>query len=162
MDQSSLRDLPYARYFGNDNTPGSCVARCKSKGYPFAAVVNGNDCSCGHSFGRYGRAQDVECEAYRCTAPGYVGCFMDRGSPHRDLPHLKIMNGITPRKCALYCKSKKYLYAGVQNSNECFCGKSFGQHGKVPDNECDKRCSGDKQQNCGSGWRNQIYSTDEY
>jgi len=40
------------------NTPGRCVAICKSKGFRYAGVQYGESCLCGNSYGRYGPASN--------------------------------------------------------------------------------------------------------
>ncbi len=53
-----------------------------------------------------------------------------------------------------------FVYAGLQNGNECHCSDSFGKHGKTnSDGDCNKPCTGDPNQMCGAGWKNSIYTT---
>ena len=40
---------------------------------------------------------------------------------------------------------------------ECWCGNSYGKYGQFP-NDCNSKCSGNKNQLCGGGLRNSIYS----
>jgi hypothetical protein len=38
-----------------------CIEVCASKGYVYAAVQSNNRCSCGVSYGRYGKADPIIC-----------------------------------------------------------------------------------------------------
>ncbi len=55
-----------------------------------------------------------------------------------------------------------FLYAGLQNSNQCFCGNSYGEHGAAPIEDCKSECKGNSEQICGGSWRNSIYSVGKY
>ena len=61
----------------------------------------------------------------------YVGCYIDVAAD-RDLPHVftsvNLNNDpdITPSRCTAYCRGKNYTYAGLQATDKCFCGKSYG------------------------------------
>jgi len=93
------------------------------------------------------------------AAPKYLGCFAD-GSP-RDLPLAVAptpsgaQNLMTPSLCALLCTQKSSQYAGVQYSDECWCGNSFGSFGTSTN--CNMACSGDATKNCGGPNANGIY-----
>ncbi len=50
-----------------------------------------------------------------------------------------------------------FKYAGLQNSNQCFCGMTHGYYGKMPEDECNKKCQGDKEEICGAYYRNSVY-----
>jgi len=84
----------------------------------------------------------------------YLGCFRDQGS--RDLNGYSYNStNMTPQECIATCTSKNFKYAGVQYSNYCFCGNSYGKYG-VADN-CNMACSGDQNQICGGSWANSVY-----
>ena len=51
-------------------------------------------------------------------------------------------------------------FAGLQNSDACFCGNSFGRYGT--DSGCTYKCSGNPAQTCGAGWRNEVYLRIDY
>ena len=53
--------------------------------------------------------------------------------------------------------TKEFLYFGVENGDECYCGNVLNE--MVPTNsiECDKPCSGNQFQTCGSSWRLNLY-----
>jgi hypothetical protein len=46
------------------NTPQSCVANCRARGFAYAGVQYGESCLCGNSVGRYGAANTCN---YACT-----------------------------------------------------------------------------------------------
>lgn len=53
------------------NTPESCIAICRNKGFAFAAVQYGESCLCGNSYGKYGAADNCN---YKCTGDGSKIC----------------------------------------------------------------------------------------
>lgn len=89
---------------------------------------------------------------------GYVGCFEDK-SPDRDLPTVLSVPHLTPDSCRSACQGAGHAYAGVQYGYLCRCGNSYGKYTKVPDEECNALCSGDKAQKCGGFWRSAIFTT---
>ena len=64
---------------------------------------------------------------------------------------------MTVEKCKNHCFGKNYRYAGVQNHQECYCGNSISSGEPRPDSECNKPCSGNKDQMCGGAYRLNIY-----
>ena len=50
-----------------------------------------------------------------------------------------------------------FKYAGVQNSNMCWCGMTYGYYGSAPEDECNKNCKGNSEQKCGGNYRNSVY-----
>jgi len=67
---------------------------------------------------------------------------------------------MTPRLCRSTCASKGYSYAGVQFSNQCFCGNSSPPSSSLAhDSDCNMKCSGDDRQVCGGSWRMNVYDT---
>ncbi|XP_048586477.1 WSC domain-containing protein ARB_07867 [Nematostella vectensis] len=100
---------------GRMSAPEVCVERCKKKGFHFAAVKNYAVCTCGVSFGRYGKANPKDCNP-KCSngehcstidansiyrtgeASLYHGCYQD-DSTYRDVPLLGSFNDNTPATC---------------------------------------------------------------
>ena len=72
------------------------------------------------------------------------------------------MNDNTKKKmtlelCFFLCfDDNEYLYAGVQNGKECWCG-NVKPTTSAPKYECDVPCGGDTSQNCGAADRMNIY-----
>ena len=50
-----------------------------------------------------------------------------------------------------------FLFAGVQNKRECYCGNWYYKHGKA--DNCDLQCDGDPNEICGGRWANSVYIT---
>merc|ERR1712216_737111 len=75
-----------------------------------------------------------------------LGCFKD--SKDRDLP--RMMKSGSKDSCKAQCKDYKYF--GRQWTKECWCGNSYGKHGKAEGCDCDS------QTNMG-GWKNCVYPT---
>ncbi|XP_068696664.1 uro-adherence factor A-like isoform X2 [Montipora foliosa] len=90
---------------------------------------------------------------------GYVGCFEDKSS-ERDLPRVLSVPHLTPDSCRTACQNAGHAYAGVQYGYLCRCGDTYGKYGKVPDEECNALCTGDKAQKCGGFWKSAVFTTD--
>ncbi len=55
--------------------------------------------------------------------PAYIGCYKD--DSNRDLGlRQDTTKGYTENSCAEFCR--EYIYFGLQNGGECFCGNSYG------------------------------------
>ncbi len=93
----------------------------------------------------------------------YLGCFKDKGAPEglsgRDLNGYMFESdhSMTPSLCISVCRKRGFMFAGLQYSKQCFCGNSYGRYGRS--NNCNMRCSGDKQKICGGSWANSVYAT---
>uniref|UniRef100_A0A1I8JKN1 WSC domain-containing protein n=1 Tax=Macrostomum lignano TaxID=282301 RepID=A0A1I8JKN1_9PLAT len=104
----------------------------------------------------------------RKATPVYVGCFVDKLPPDRDMlglvgvAQLGIYSVLHPSQgivsrhdmtvdlCSEICIYGGFQYAAVQNSNECMCDSSYGSWGSAPEAECSNPCSGNHGQVCGS------------
>ena len=89
---------------------------------------------------------------------GKINCYED--NPRRVLQSTdKILNDKSMKieKCQKFCFDKSYLYSGVQNTNQCFCGNEIEPEILKPSSECNKPCTGDSSQICGGAWRMNIY-----
>lgn len=53
------------------NTPATCIATCKAKGFKFAGVQYGESCLCGNTYGRYGSATNCN---MKCTGDPGQNC----------------------------------------------------------------------------------------
>ena len=95
--------------------------------------------------------------------PTYVGCYVD-GSP-RDLPQNAgdLKSTDSPAACAAECASKLGAmpkYIGLQDGDNCFCGNSYGSHGKGNGTDCNMPCPPPNEKTmCGGVNRNSIYDT---
>lgn len=91
----------------------------------------------------------------------YKGCYKDGG--RRDLPSYSYywnrydhVTSIT--YCIRHCRVRNYKYVGLQ-LRACYCGNSYGRYGKRPEHECTVTCEGNRNQSCGRGYHNSVYST---
>jgi hypothetical protein len=67
---------------------------------------------------------------------------------------------MTPSKCAAFCASQGFKFAGVEYSNECHCGNdlSNGASLSVPSSQCNMGCSGDSNIICGGYGALSLYT----
>ncbi|XP_076076176.1 sialate:O-sulfotransferase 2-like isoform X2 [Mytilus galloprovincialis] len=88
---------------------------------------------------------------------GYVGCFTDNGNRHFDTLKLRSID-MTLNMCREQCRG--YIYVGLENGNECFCGNQLDVINYPPklDAECNRDCFGDPNRKCGGPWRSSIYT----
>ena len=78
--------------------------------------------------------------------------------PERELPykaHYSSKNTIDI--CKKLCFEKGYKYAGVEYSNEWFCGNNLPKKIAPKQSDCNMDCSGDKSQKCGGANRINVY-----
>jgi hypothetical protein len=67
----------------------------------------------------------------------------------------------TPAACASLCAAQGFTLAGVEYTNECFCGTGYVNGvapTSAPASNCNMPCSGDANQMCGGNSRIQVYS----
>uniref|UniRef100_A0A8B9UNC2 WSC domain-containing protein n=1 Tax=Anas zonorhyncha TaxID=75864 RepID=A0A8B9UNC2_9AVES len=91
--------------------------------------------------------------------PGFVGCFVDSGSP----PALSGASGTSTRLtvplCLRFCRGRGYELAGLEAGYACFCGHAGdlrrGQRAGTA--ECDQVCFGKASQLCGGDGRLAVY-----
>ena len=85
----------------------------------------------------------------------YDGCAIDKlGS--RTLPIRTDAIDMTVEKCIGICVSKGQSFAGLQYSNECYCGNSVAAD-RRGDYKCSMECAGNPDQICGGGQRLSVY-----
>ncbi len=63
-----LNGYPYAT---PDNSPQSCVASCRQRGFAYAGMQNGQSCLCGNNYGKYGPASNCD---VKCTGDSGQNC----------------------------------------------------------------------------------------
>ncbi|XP_008564536.1 PREDICTED: kremen protein 2 [Galeopterus variegatus] len=99
------------------------------------------------------------CDIPTCHMPGYLGCFVDSGTP----PALSGPSGtstkLTVQVCLRFCRMKGYQLAGVEAGYACFCGSEsdLARGRPAPATECDQICFGHPGQLCGGDGRLGIY-----
>ncbi|KAI0695623.1 hypothetical protein BC835DRAFT_1273017, partial [Cytidiella melzeri] len=68
----------------------------------------------------------------------------------------------TPASCATSCAAQGFNFAGVEFSDECYCGTGY-VGGELPPeadvSECNMPCAGDVNATCGGPWRIQLYKS---
>jgi hypothetical protein len=86
----------------------------------------------------------------------FVGCYKDTSA--FDLNgFIERSRSNTPQRCTEICRSKGFKYAGVQYSESCLCGNTYGKYGAA--DNCNMKCTGDSSQICGGYSSNGIYTT---
>eukprot|EP00918_Siedleckia_nematoides_P021448 GHVU01046199.1.p1 GENE.GHVU01046199.1~~GHVU01046199.1.p1 ORF type:complete len:316 (+),score=27.65 GHVU01046199.1:96-1043(+) len=155
---------------GNDHN--RCIDKCHYLGFPYAAMQAKVHCFCGTSYKTLG-------PSYRCTNKceddfamcggawansvytayqfEHLGCWKDTSD--RALSGLMVVLGSeSVYNCIDKCTEAGFLFAGMQNLNECFCGNKYDKHGKADsDTECAGRCYDGT--HCGVLWRMNVYKT---
>jgi glucan endo-1,3-alpha-glucosidase len=91
------------------------------------------------------------------------GCYVDAAAPNRALGSYSVdSDSNTPTQCINTCFGQGFIFAGVEFSDECYCANSIHASGGAgvlaAASDCNMPCAGDSSQNCGAGWRLQIYS----
>eukprot|EP00057_Strongylocentrotus_purpuratus_P006053 XP_011660527.1 PREDICTED: uncharacterized protein LOC105436579 [Strongylocentrotus purpuratus] len=90
------------------------------------------------------------------ASEGYLGCFVDE-SNDRVFPgdNLVADPDMTISYCIQFCNESNratYKYAGVENGDECYCGKAsdnYSRHGVESDANWQIPCSEDPTESCG-------------
>lgn len=91
----------------------------------------------------------------------YTGCYVD--ASERALSSDKIRTSdMTIETCLAHCRTSGHMYAGVQYSNECWCGYDYNKHGVADEADCNKTCSGNDDQFCGGTFRNSVFRLSKY
>ncbi|XP_067170989.1 kremen protein 2 isoform X2 [Apteryx mantelli] len=106
-----------------------------------------------------GGAEWKYCDIPSCRMPGFVGCFVDSGSP----PALSGASGTSTRLtvplCIRFCRARGYEFAGVEAGYACFCGHAgdVRRGRRAGAAECDQVCFGKASQLCGGDGRLAVY-----
>jgi len=88
------------------------------------------------------------------TATGSLGCFKDDGKCDLD-GHNFYDRNMTTQLCVSTCRDKGFSHAGTQYAGHCFCGNKYGATG--PAENCDTKCTGNRDEICGGAWANSVY-----
>ncbi|KAJ8957493.1 hypothetical protein NQ318_020520 [Aromia moschata] len=101
-----------------------------------------------------------------CPAEGFVpgrelGCFKDDKKFRLLSGYFGVnKNENSPKYCMKLCLQSGFPYAGVQYSNECFCGVDEPPlSSKIPDSSCNLKCPGDQHATCGGYYTINVYQT---
>ncbi|XP_071103917.1 uncharacterized protein [Haliotis cracherodii] len=108
--------------------------------------------------GQYSKPGQAQGQAFIANYT-YIGCFID--GRVRLLPSAYMTSSsMTPDVCISHCKQKGYRYAGVEYTNQCFCGDSHTRYALASkETECNSKCQGDFAQTCGGAYRISVYAT---
>lgn len=93
----------------------------------------------------------------------YQGCFTESTNYNRALNGTFFIDTtrMTPETCQSFCKSKGYNFAGVEYTQECWCGKEIqyvnGAKKLLDDSRCNLPCTGDSKKKCGGAATLNIY-----
>jgi len=52
------------------------------------------------------------------------------------------------------------LHFGLENGEDCYCGKEYPKFIPTHPSECDTHCSGNSDEICGGSWRLSLHSWD--
>ncbi|WVR06230.1 hypothetical protein IAU60_003260 [Kwoniella sp. DSM 27419] len=86
------------------------------------------------------------------------GCYFDcYDGMHRFLPVVAYVDANNnPDMCIQWCADNGHTYAGLQWTQECYCGDELAGPAAHP-TECDHKCA-DGKNKCGGPCRNNIWS----
>ncbi|KAI4257110.1 MAG: hypothetical protein L6R42_005853, partial [Xanthoria sp. 1 TBL-2021] len=89
----------------------------------------------------------------------YRGCYVDNANG-RILSNTQPSSTTqTQGKCITACQAAGYTVAGMEYSNECYCGKALINGPAVAaETQCSSSCSGDATQKCGGASRMTIFA----
>lgn len=173
------RALGYDDDWQEELTLESCKAYCiDNRGYYFFGVEYSNECYCGdHREESSTRMDDSECSMPCAGDPSqtcggdqriniygavdtpshvWLGCRTNTDPSGQVLDaHSLVSNSMTNEVCETECEvSGPFDYYGTEASDTCRCGNTLRQSSKAaPNNECDMRCAGDNNWDCGGSQR---------
>lgn len=163
-------------------TKESCQAQCLAKKYTYSGVEDGRECWCGNVI--QSSSSNILDDMANCNKPcpadstefcggkahiqlsQYIdpgrshwqslGCYKDTFPSHaRTLKDQVSTDGqLTIQSCRDQCLAKNYVYSGVEDGRECWCGNEIQDSGDnviADESSCTKTCPADKNQNCGAG-----------
>ena len=64
IDQIGDRDLNTFIGEYEQLTPKQCILACQEQNFHYAAIQYGDECRCGHQYGKYGQVSEQECGYY--------------------------------------------------------------------------------------------------
>ena len=95
-----------------------------------------------------------------------IGYSLDRKNELRLILWKKFLSNnfyfyLNVRRILVTCWFLDFLYYGLQNGNECYCGNSDKLFIPTYPSECNKKCNGNLSQLCGGSWRLNIFQNDQ-
>ena len=87
------------------------------------------------------------------------GCYTEGSAGRRALTGSSYADSVnmTVGSCVAYCRGKGFKWAGVEYSQECYCGAAVSNGGAPAESGCDMLCRGSKYEYCGGGGRLNVY-----
>ncbi|XP_062615717.1 uncharacterized protein LOC134277400 [Saccostrea cucullata] len=150
-----------------------CEDICRNENTQYYGVQASTWCFCGNNLRHSVKKPEGECN-YKCDGnkkqncggnmrmsmfrhPDYLGCYLDK--QYRILGGKSTNSkGMTVEKCKEICWDEYNQFYGLQASTWCFCGNTLRHSDRKPEGECNYKCDGNKNQNCGGSWRMSIYN----
>lgn len=101
------------------------------------------------------------CDIPTCHMPGYIGCFVDYGTPPAFSGSSGTSGKLTIHTCIQFCRIRGYQYAGLEAGYACFCGSpsDVALLQRVSNSQCDHTCFGKASEVCGGDGNLSVYST---
>ncbi|KAF7543009.1 hypothetical protein G7Z17_g11090 [Cylindrodendrum hubeiense] len=97
------------------------------------------------------------------TGWAYKGCYIDPAGRAMDGAPGSPSSSNTPEKCIATCIANGFTVAGMEYSEECYCGNALNNGAsKTSESDCNMPCSGDATQLCGAGNRLSLYSKGDF
>lgn len=181
INDRNLRVLPYETLeLENSMTTENCIDHCLSFNiYAYAGTEYGKQCFCGlrNSSSAFVFHKDSDCNS-RCTGNDsqmcgdyyllsvyqlftndytYIGCIVNSTNGSTLIYNITMENVMTTQICIHHCRSYMYMYAGLRNSTDCYCGGRGLTFTFVNNAECSISCAGAALEKCGSEWRLSMY-----
>ncbi|KAF5007753.1 hypothetical protein FDECE_5925 [Fusarium decemcellulare] len=93
----------------------------------------------------------------------YGGCYIDPPGRAMSAAPGGPSSSMTPQKCIATCIENGFTIAGLEYSEECYCGNALNNAAsKTTESDCNMACAGDKSQMCGAGNRLSLYSNGDF
>ncbi|KAH7925711.1 copper radical oxidase-like protein [Leucogyrophana mollusca] len=88
-----------------------------------------------------------------------LGCYSDSAAT-RALPYgITVAGSVTAETCTSACYNAGYPLAGMEYSDECYCGLVLGSGSALsPATDCDMTCAGNSSEYCGGPNRLTVYN----
>ncbi|KAI0094437.1 hypothetical protein BDY19DRAFT_19154 [Irpex rosettiformis] len=89
-----------------------------------------------------------------------VPCAIDNANRVIENTVVTYLPTTTPSSCVAQCAAQGFTFAGVEFSDECYCGTGYTDGMLPPEadvSECNMPCAGDVDATCGGSWRMQVY-----
>lgn len=87
----------------------------------------------------------------------YLGCYKDLTDGKRDLPFNAGDEPKDDSRAVCGAKCDAFVYFGLQDGDNCFCGNEPPAQGKAPETDCNMPCPGERGVMCGASCRNSVY-----